>query len=100
MKGKIAQFIIRYQNSYIKRVRVCTASGQSDIDFLFIGQVSIIDAVVLCSWVLVSSNRDDVKVLEDCKVILLAIRKGDLEQWKSTRVIIHPFERWKTSSKS
>jgi len=61
----------------IKGFRVDTSSCEGDIDIIFIGKISIVDAVVNSGRVFISSSWDDVKVLQDSKVILVAIREGD-----------------------
>jgi hypothetical protein len=61
----------------IKGFRVDTSSCEGDIDIIFTGKISIVDAIVNSGGVFISSSWDDVEVLQDSKVILVAIRESD-----------------------
>jgi len=61
----------------IKGFRVDTSSCEGDIDIIFTGKISSVDAIVNSGGVFISSSWDDVEVLQDSKVILVAIRESD-----------------------
>ena len=77
---------------YLKGFRMSTASSQSDVHVLLIGQVTIIDAAVNLSRVFIAASWGNGKVLQVGKVRALAIGKVDLEQGQGSS-IAYPLKR-------
>jgi hypothetical protein len=62
--------------------------------------MSIVDAVVHLFGTFVSSDRNQVEISQNCKVIFRSIGKGDAEKGYSLlifKTIMNPAESWKAS---
>jgi hypothetical protein len=60
--------------------------------------MSIVDAVVHLFGTFVSSDRNQVEICQNCKVIFRSIGKGDAEKGQSTLIfnsIVNPAKGWK-----